>query len=179
MMISPAQCRAARALVGLSQDDLAAASKVAKATIGNFEAGKRSPYQRTLDDICAALEAAGVEFINGDRPGVRLNKPVGAVMVAPSVEPALVKARKPRTGKFGYRRADNGALVEDEAEQEHVREMVAMKAEGKSLRDIRDGMKEKGVDVSHETVAAILRRLKGDKGGEAMPAVDLNASNDE
>ena len=40
----------------------------------NFELGKRVPYDRTLDDISGALEAAGVEFTNGDQPGVRLTK---------------------------------------------------------------------------------------------------------
>ncbi|BAV45835.1 XRE family transcriptional regulator [Mesorhizobium loti] len=77
MSVSPAQCRAARALIGWSQDQLAAASKVAKATIANFEAGKRAPYDRTLDDIRVSLEAAGVEFIprNGGGVGVRLAKP--------------------------------------------------------------------------------------------------------
>ncbi len=64
MSISPAQCRAARSLIGWSQDKLSEASKVAKATIANFEAGKRSPYERTLDDIQAALEEAGVVFIS-------------------------------------------------------------------------------------------------------------------
>ena len=64
LSISPAQCRAARSLIGWSQDKLAEASKVAKATIANFEAGKRSPYERTLDDIQSALEGAGVAFIN-------------------------------------------------------------------------------------------------------------------
>jgi hypothetical protein len=48
---------------------------VAKATIANFELGKRTPYDRTLDDLPAALEAAGIEFTNGDQPGVRLRKP--------------------------------------------------------------------------------------------------------
>jgi transcriptional regulator with XRE-family HTH domain len=77
MAISPSQCRAARALVGWSQDQLAAASKVAKTTIANFEAGKRTPYDRTLVDLQAALEAAGVELIpqNGGGAGVRLAKP--------------------------------------------------------------------------------------------------------
>lgn len=74
MMISPAQCRAARALIGLSQDDLAAVSKVSKATIANFETGKRSSYPRTLDDIRVALEAAGVEFTNDEQPGVRMSR---------------------------------------------------------------------------------------------------------
>lgn len=77
MAVSPAQCRAARALVGWSQDQLATASKVAKTTIANFEAGKRTPYDRTLLDLQTALEAAGVEFIprNGGGAGVRLSKP--------------------------------------------------------------------------------------------------------
>jgi hypothetical protein len=33
-----------------------------------------APYERTLDDLRAALEAAGVEFTDGDQPGVRLRK---------------------------------------------------------------------------------------------------------
>jgi transcriptional regulator with XRE-family HTH domain len=74
MEFTPGQCRAARALIGWSQDELATASKVAKATIANFELGKRSPYDRTLDDLRGALEAAGVEFTNGDEPGVKLRK---------------------------------------------------------------------------------------------------------
>jgi transcriptional regulator with XRE-family HTH domain len=76
MSLSPGQLRAGRALIGWSQDQLADASKVAKATIANFEAGKRQPYPRTLDDLRAALEAAGVEFIerNGGGPGVRLRE---------------------------------------------------------------------------------------------------------
>nr|WP_149576391.1 helix-turn-helix transcriptional regulator [Xanthobacter oligotrophicus] len=74
MSISAAQCRAGRALLAWSQDQLAEASKVAKATIANFELGKRTPYDRTLADLRAALEAAGVLFIeqNGNGPGVRL-----------------------------------------------------------------------------------------------------------
>jgi transcriptional regulator with XRE-family HTH domain len=76
MPITPDQCRAARALIGWSQAQLAAASKVAKATIANFELGKRLPYDRTLDDLVAALEGAGIRFIaeNGDGPGVRLRR---------------------------------------------------------------------------------------------------------
>lgn len=77
MPLTSAQCRAARALIGWSQDQLAAESKVAKATIANFEASRRSPYERTLADLRRALEAAGVEFIpqNGGGAGVRLRKP--------------------------------------------------------------------------------------------------------
>lgn len=66
MALSPAQCRAARALLGWSQDRLSEASKVAKATIANFEAGKRSPYDRTLADVQRALDDAGVIFLAAD-----------------------------------------------------------------------------------------------------------------
>ena len=79
--MTPAQCRAARALIGWSQDELATASKVAKATIANFELAKRAPYERTLNDLRASLEAAGVEFTNGDQPGVRLKRTGAAAKV--------------------------------------------------------------------------------------------------
>ena len=69
---TPAQCRAARALLDWSQAELARQAKVAKQTLADFERGARTPYARTLDDIRGALEAAGVEFTNGDAPGVRL-----------------------------------------------------------------------------------------------------------
>lgn len=60
----------------MSQDELAAQSGVAKATIAAFELGQRQPYARTIAAIRTALEAAGVEFIdeNGGGAGVRLRK---------------------------------------------------------------------------------------------------------
>lgn len=68
--MTPEQCKAARALAGLSQQALADAAKVAKATVAAFERGKRNPYERTLADIQAALEARGVQFTDD---GVRTN----------------------------------------------------------------------------------------------------------
>ncbi|GHE49888.1 hypothetical protein GCM10019059_06400 [Camelimonas fluminis] len=50
-------------MIGISQDDLAQASGVAKATIATFESGKRTPYERTLRDIRSALEQAGVQLL--------------------------------------------------------------------------------------------------------------------
>ena len=75
MRISPAQCRAARAMLEWSRDDLAVAAKVARRTVVDFERGARSPYDRTLADIRLALEAAGIEFTDDDAPGVRLRQP--------------------------------------------------------------------------------------------------------
>src|SRR3712207_1715991 len=72
--LASAQCRAARALLNWSQDQLEAAAKVARKTIADFEREARQPHPRTLAAIRAALEAAGVEFTDGDAPGVRLRK---------------------------------------------------------------------------------------------------------
>jgi transcriptional regulator with XRE-family HTH domain len=57
-----------------SREDLADASKVSRAAIADFETDKRQVRERTVDDLRAALEAAGVEFIpaNGGGAGVRL-----------------------------------------------------------------------------------------------------------
>lgn len=76
LTISPAQLRAARGLLGWSQDDLARQARVGRATIADFESGKRDPYARTLGELRTAIEAAGVEFLeNGCGLGVRLRKP--------------------------------------------------------------------------------------------------------
>ena len=61
-------------MLGWSQADLAKAAKVAKQTIADFERGNRAPYDRTVADIRAALEAGGVAFTNGDAPGVLLRR---------------------------------------------------------------------------------------------------------
>ena len=72
--ISPEQARAARALLGWSQDQLVAKSGVPKRTVARLELGEGSPHPRTIEAIRATLEAAGVMFIeqNGGGPGVRL-----------------------------------------------------------------------------------------------------------
>ena len=73
-LISAEQCRGARGMLDLSREDLARLSDVAQTTISDFEAGRRQPYARTIGALRAALEAAGVQFIeeNGGGPGVRL-----------------------------------------------------------------------------------------------------------
>ncbi|MCA3485850.1 MAG: helix-turn-helix transcriptional regulator [Rhodobacter sp.] len=76
--ISIKQVKAARALLGWTQPDLAAASGVSVPTIARLESedGTLGGRASTGAAIRAALEAAGVEFIaeNGGGAGVRLRK---------------------------------------------------------------------------------------------------------
>ena len=72
--IIPEQCLGARAMLRMKREELAAAAQVASATLFDFEAGRRQPHPRTLSAIRSALEAAGIEFTNGDAPGVKLRK---------------------------------------------------------------------------------------------------------
>jgi len=76
MSITAAQSRAARGLLGWSQQDLAERAAVGVATVYQLEAAKSAPRRATLTVIRQALEAAGVIFIdaNGEGPGVRLRK---------------------------------------------------------------------------------------------------------
>lgn len=78
MTISRNQCRAARALLEWSQQNLAEAAGVTRETIANFESGAHKPYATTLAAIRTALEAAGIVFTEGDDsmgPGLRLRDP--------------------------------------------------------------------------------------------------------
>lgn len=74
--MTPAQCRAARALVDLEQSEVAKAAGIARNTVNEFEREVRNPRASTVAAIRSALEAAGVEFIkeNGGGAGVRLVK---------------------------------------------------------------------------------------------------------
>jgi hypothetical protein len=76
MTISAAQCRAARALLDKSQDWLADAAQVSRATVADFERSTGFPMRANLAFIQSALEEAGVEFIpeNGGGAGVRLRE---------------------------------------------------------------------------------------------------------
>jgi transcriptional regulator with XRE-family HTH domain len=59
-------------MLGWSQTELAEAARVSRQTVVDFERGARTPYPNNMTAIRAALEAAGIEFANGDAPGVRL-----------------------------------------------------------------------------------------------------------
>jgi hypothetical protein len=74
MMITGAQCRAARALVEWTRDKLAGNSGVDALVIEEFERRINLPGQDVCDTLQTALENAGAVFIaeNGGGIGVRL-----------------------------------------------------------------------------------------------------------
>jgi hypothetical protein len=80
---SPAQCRAARALLRWTQGMLAQHATVARKTVADFELGNRSLHRRTRLDITVALEASGVEFIwGGEGEGVRFARKAAPAQAA-------------------------------------------------------------------------------------------------
>ena len=74
--MSPAQSRAARSLLDLTQSQLAAAAKLGLSTVVDFERERRPVSEEAAKALMIALEKAGIEFIqeNGGGPGVRLRK---------------------------------------------------------------------------------------------------------
>jgi transcriptional regulator with XRE-family HTH domain len=80
-MIFPIQVRAARILLGLSQQDLADRASVSLGTIKRIEAARfeLAGTAQTMARIQQALESAGIVFIDQDAqagPGVRLRRPI-------------------------------------------------------------------------------------------------------
>jgi len=71
-MITGDQIKAARSLLGWSQPRLANAAGLSEGTVKRFETGLAVVSQDAISRMRVALEAAGVEFTNGKRPGVRL-----------------------------------------------------------------------------------------------------------
>jgi transcriptional regulator with XRE-family HTH domain len=75
MLSEPRQLKAARALIGWSQDVLAVKSKVSVVTIRRQEALEEfSCGVPILHKLQRSLESAGIEFLNHKQPGVRLVK---------------------------------------------------------------------------------------------------------
>ena len=66
--------KAARVKLGMEQVDLARAAGLTNKTISNFETGKAAPHDSTRNAIQAVLEARGIVFTNGDRPGFYFDK---------------------------------------------------------------------------------------------------------
>jgi transcriptional regulator with XRE-family HTH domain len=77
ILILPETCRAARALLNISQAELANIANLSKQTLVDYERGARTPYPNNLLAVQSAVEKLGVVFLVADDnsgPGVRLSK---------------------------------------------------------------------------------------------------------
>ena len=83
------QLRMARAAIGWGVRELAEKAGVTANTVTRIENGADAK-QSTIDALQRALEAAGIEFTNGDQPGVRLTK----AAAARSAEPGSAQRRR-------------------------------------------------------------------------------------
>jgi transcriptional regulator with XRE-family HTH domain len=68
MRITVSQIRQARALLRMSQEQLARAAGIARPTLSEIENGKTVPHESTTAAIRAALERRGIVFMDGERP---------------------------------------------------------------------------------------------------------------
>jgi transcriptional regulator with XRE-family HTH domain len=73
-VITGGQIRAARAFLRWSAEDLAKRAKVGVQTVRRAERGQGTPNMlaNNMQAIQRAFEAAGIDFFDGDAPGVKL-----------------------------------------------------------------------------------------------------------
>jgi transcriptional regulator with XRE-family HTH domain len=101
-MITAAQLRAARALLGIDQQTLAGMAGVSLPTIQRMEAsqGNVRGVIETLIKVVEALNAAGIELIGdnvkseGGGRGVRLREPAGTALRGSAAAPSRSKKRR-------------------------------------------------------------------------------------
>jgi transcriptional regulator with XRE-family HTH domain len=87
--LSPAQCKAARALLAWNQQELAQRAQIGVSTVADFERGKRTPTSNNIDAMSAAFTAAGISFANG---GVQGPGPISSSSGAAAASTRLIEA---------------------------------------------------------------------------------------
>jgi transcriptional regulator with XRE-family HTH domain len=92
------QLRMARAAVGWGVRELAERAGITANTVTRIENGADAK-QSTMDRLQGALEAAGVEFTNGDQPGVRLTRAAAARSAEAAAAPKTSAAAKAIRGQ--------------------------------------------------------------------------------
>ena len=101
------QLKAARALAGVNQQQVADSARLNVNTIRNMEARGAKPITSsavTVRNVQLALEALGIEFLNHARPGVRLSIPSERSVEIAGELKAPVKAGRRKTAKTTKRR---------------------------------------------------------------------------
>ena len=134
-------------------------------------------FRSALDalDVLASLKARGIALhmidLGGDTTGNGVSKLVFTILSA------VAEAERDRTREritevkrdqrqrgrylggtvpFGWRRGEDGALVEDPKQQTAIQAMKRMRAKGLTLRAIADKLAASGVALSHMGVKKVL-----------------------
>ena len=101
-LVTGNQLKAARALAGVDQQQVADSAGVNVNTIRNMEARGAAPITSsvvTVRHVQVALEALGIEFLNHERPGVRLSSERAAEIAGAKKPGAAVKTIRRKTPK--------------------------------------------------------------------------------
>ena len=99
-MVNGRQIASARVWLGISQSELAKASKVATRTLALFETGERVPHDRTLKALVDCLEQMGVEFLMDDDDAA-IGIGIGIRVRHPKLHPDILAAREQRSEESG------------------------------------------------------------------------------
>jgi transcriptional regulator with XRE-family HTH domain len=75
-ILTPTFCRGARALLNMSQKELAEASGLSQQTIADFERGARTPHPNNLKAVVNAFSDKGIslEYEKDDIVGIRVTR---------------------------------------------------------------------------------------------------------
>jgi DNA-binding transcriptional regulator YiaG len=75
--MSPEQCRAARAWLDWTQQELARRAGVGLSTVRDFEKGERTPIPNNLAAIRRVIEEAGIKLVfrDGGPAGIEVSDP--------------------------------------------------------------------------------------------------------
>jgi putative DNA-invertase from lambdoid prophage Rac len=143
-------------------------------------------FRSALDalDVLQQLKDSGVSLhmmdLGGDVTGNGISKLVFTILsaVAEAERDRIrerigdVKRDQKQRGRylggsvpFGYCLGEDRALIENVGEQAAIREMVALRAEGRSLRAIAETMAAKGFRMSHMAVKEITIRAQAASQG--------------
>jgi transcriptional regulator with XRE-family HTH domain len=99
-LVTGNQLKAARALAGVDQQQVADAARINVNTVRNMEARGAEPITSnavTVRSVQLALEAWGIEFLNHGQPGVRLRAvatPVDPSKPVPTNPPKTTRPRR-------------------------------------------------------------------------------------
>ena len=102
--LTPEVCRAGRALLGITQAQLARRAGVSRLTVANFERAVRKPVPANLAALCSALEASGIDLLPrgavirdaGTRSAARGAQKLAVVLIA-------LRAAAPRLRQLGLK----------------------------------------------------------------------------